>query len=434
LGGNPGRRRGVQGLTPVILVERSEGDGKSLLDEMCELAEAAGYRVVGIVTQVRAPDPRYNIGSGKVKELAQLIKETGARKVIFFNELKPHQAYNLMKELKVEVIDRFDLILEIFAMRAGSREAKLQIELARLRRELSFARERLRLAKLGELHGYMGGGEYAIDVYYKHVRRRISKIEDELAKLRALKGARWERRSIEGGLFYAAITGYTGAGKTTLFRALTGFSGYVDGKPFATLSTKLRRINLNDKPLVVSDTVGFIDSLPPQLLDAFYTTLGEVVLADLILLVYDASEDLSEVQRKLTASLSTLLSLGISKTRILAVANKMDLLADKYVLEKKLEVARSLGLHVVPVSALTGLGLDALKGKMLEMLPNCASAWIKVSSADAVEKLKRQGFVRDVKEREGYLEAFVEGREEWVRRMLERGDGSDACSGLKAGT
>jgi len=92
-----------------------------------------------------------------------------------------------------------------------------------------------------------------------------------------------------------------------------------------------------------------------------------------------------------------------------------------------------LGLHVVPVSALTGLGLDALKRKMLEMLPNYASAWIKVSSVDAVEKLKRQGFVRDVKEREGYLEALVEGREEWVRRMVERGDGSDACSGRKAG-
>ena len=370
-------------MIPVILVERREKGERSLLGELRLLAEAAGYEVVGVLTQVRGPDPRYNIGSGKVKDLAQLIKETGARKVIFFNELKPHQAYNLAKELEVEVIDRFDLILEIFARRAGSREAKLQIELAKLRRELSFARERLRLAKIGELHGYMGGGEYAIDVYYKHVKRRIAKIERELAKLRALKGTRWERRSLEGGLYYVALTGYTGAGKTTLFHALTGYNGYVDGKPFATLSTKLRRIELDGKPLVVSDTVGFIDCLPPQLLDAFYTTLGEVVLADLVLLVYDASEELAEVERKLAASLSVLQSLGISKARILAVANKVDVVGGGDALRERLTVANSRGLDVVPVSALKGLGLDELKKKVLEKL--LASIPIRAAAPGAAE-------------------------------------------------
>ena len=120
MGGDAGRRRHIQGPIPVILVERRVRGEKSLLAELRLLAEAAGYEVVGVVTQVRGPDPRYNIGSGKVEELAQLVKETGARKVIFFNELKPHQAYSLAKELGVEVIDRFDLILEIFAKRAGS--------------------------------------------------------------------------------------------------------------------------------------------------------------------------------------------------------------------------------------------------------------------------------------------------------------------------
>lgn len=374
MGGDAGGRRDLQGI-PVILVERRGSKSeKSLLHELRELAEAAGYRVVGVLTQIREPDPKYNIGAGKVKELAKLIEETGARKVVFFNELKPHQAYNLSKELKVEVVDRFDLILEIFAKRAGSREAKLQIELARLRRELSFARERLRLAKLGELHGYMGGGEYAIDVYYKHVRRRISKIEQELARLRALKGARWERRSLEHGLPYVALSGYTGAGKTTLFRALTGYDGYIDGKPFATLSTKLKRIYLDGSPVVVSDTIGFIDCLPPQLLDAFYTTLGEVALADLVLLVYDASEDAGEVRRKLTASLTTLLSLGVDKGRVLAVANKIDLLAGEDVIEERMEIAKGFGLDVVAVSALKGIGLRELEKRILEKLSSSRSA------------------------------------------------------------
>lgn len=425
MGANARRRSGLQGggrgvdYTPVILVERRRRSEKSLLYELKDLAEAAGYVVVDVVSQVRDPDPKYNIGAGKVAMLAELVRSKGAKKVIFFNELKPHQAYNLVKELKVDVIDRFDLILEVFSKRAGSKEAKLQIELAKLSRELSFAREWLRLAKIGELHGFMGGGEYAIDTYYKHVRRRIANIKDELAKLRARKAERWRRRSIDSGLYYLALTGYTGAGKTTLFTALTGQAAYVDGKPFATLSTKMGRAIIEGRPVIVSDTVGFIDCLPPQLLDAFYTTLGEVVLADLVLLVYDASEELGEIERKLTAGLTTLQSLGVDRNRILAVANKVDLISEDE-LRGALEIAGRLGLEPIAISARTGFGLDALKRSILDKLPNYAVAEIELPTADDLSKLSKQIYIRQIIEDNGRIKAIVEGREEWLRAFISR--------------
>ncbi|MEM0458312.1 MAG: GTPase HflX [Thermofilaceae archaeon] len=425
MGANARRHSGLQRggrrveYTPVILVERRRKGERSLLYELKDLAEAAGYVVVDVVSQVRDPDPKYNIGAGKVAILAELVRSKGAKKVIFFNELKPHQAYNLMKELKVEVIDRFDLILEIFSKRAGSKEAKLQIELAKLSRELSFAREWLRLAKIGELHGFLGGGEYAIDTYYKHVRRRIAKIKEELAKLRARKAERWRRRSIDSGLYYLALTGYTGAGKTTLFNALTGQAAYVDGKPFATLSTKMGRAIIENRPVIVSDTVGFIDCLPPQLLDAFYTTLGEVVLADLVLLIYDASEEPSEIERKLTASLTTLQSLGVDRNRVLAVANKVDLISDDE-LHDALEIAGRLGLEPIAISARTGFGLDALKRSILDKLPNYTVAEIELSTVEDLSKLSKQVYIRQIIEDDGRVKAIVEGREEWLRAFISR--------------
>lgn len=416
MGADAGGRGDIQGGGRVILVERRLAGEKSLLHELKELAEAAGYVVIGVTTQVREPDPRYNIGAGKVRDLKELVRSTGATKVIFLNELKPHQVYNLMRELRVEIADRFDLILEVFSKRAGSREAKLQIELARLRRELSLARERLRLAKIGELHGFMGGGEYAIDTYYKHVRRRIAKIEDELAELRARKAERWKRRSIESGLYYVALTGYTGAGKTTLFTALSGKPGYVDGRPFATLSTRMARADIDGRPVIVSDTVGFIDRLPPQLLDAFYTTLGEVVLADVVLLVYDVSEELSEVERKLTTSLSTLQLLGVSRSRVLTVANKLDLV-DSRQLQEALDAAKKLELDPVPVSARTGRGLEVLKRRILEKLPNYAVAELEVASTGELARIAERAYVRGIAEINKRFRVIVEGREEWLRAL-----------------
>jgi len=362
-------------------------DERCMLHELRALAEAAGYEVVGELMQRRAPDSRYNIGRGKVQELKELITQTGASKVIFFNLLKPSQVYNLRKELGVDVVDRYELILEIFAMRAGSKEAKLQIELARLKRELSFAREYINLQKRGELHGFMGGGRYAVDAYYEYVVSRISKIEESLRALRKAKSMRWLRRR-EAGLFSVALTGYTGAGKTTLFNKLTAWSGYIDGKPFATLSTKTKLVDLLGMPVLVSDTIGFIDSLPEQLFDAFYTTLGETSYADLVLFLVDASEPPEEVERKIIAGMTILSSLGVPPSRILIAANKVDS-AQPPVLEANIRQLKALGtLGVVPLSARTGYNLDVLQQKILESLPGKVRRRLRVPSVLLEETMK----------------------------------------------
>ncbi len=402
--------------TRALLIQRRMPKERSMLYELRELAEAAGYEVVGEVEQVRVPDSSYNIGKGKVEEIADIIKKKDVEKVIFFNELKPVQAYKLRKKWKVDVIDRYELILEIFAKRAGSKEAKLQIELARLKRELSIIKEWINLAKRGEFPGFMGGGRYAFDAYYKHATSRISKIEEELEKIRKWKNLRFKRRKVSG-VYSISLTGYTGAGKTTLFNALTGLNEYVDGKPFATLSTKSRRIKIEGIPVVISDTIGFIDSLPPLLMDAFYTTLGELAYSDLILMVVDISENEEEVKRKIETSLDVLSKLGIFREKVIVVANKIDKELNN--LGKKLEIIRRYHSKVIPLSALKRIGFEELKDNILRNLPELSDAIIKVKEGDKiiVSKLEENCHIYSISEYNGYLELLVKGRREWLKTL-----------------
>ena len=405
----------------VVLVQRLDKEDRYMLHELRELAEAAGYEVVGEVVQRRDPDPRYQIGRGKVGELKKIIDQRNVKKVIFFNFLKPNQVYNLRKELGVEVIDRFELILEIFAERAGSKEAKLQIELAKLKRELSFVREYINLQKRGELHGYLGGGERAADAYYEYVVSRIAKIEDELRALRRSKSFRWRRRG-ETGIYTIALTGYTGAGKTTLFSRLTGANGYVDGKPFATLSTKTRLTYLEGLPVLVTDTIGFIDCLPEQLLDAFYTTLGEITYSDLVLFLVDASEELDEVRRKIMAGLAVLSSLGVPKSRIVAVANKADIAGER--LGDAVRLLRALEFpEVVAISAKTGLNVDLLRRVIKENLPDRVESWLRVPGAvmgPLLDEASRSCRVAEFSFDGSYFVVKLEGRRSFIESLARK--------------
>jgi len=332
------------------------------------LAESAGYTVVGKIEQIRKADPKYQIGRGKVRELAKLVEETGAEKIIFDNFLKPVQAYNLAKETGVEVIDRFQLILEIFARRASTTEAKLQIELARLKRELTRAKEKVRLAKMGEQPGFMGLGAYEVDVYYETIKRHIHTIQRKLKKIRE-KRKLHRRRRIELGFSSISLAGYTNAGKSSLFNALTREQVPVDNALFTTLSTTTRLINLYGRKVLLTDTVGFIDRLPITLIEAFHSTLEETIFSDLILLVVDISEPLTDIERKISYSLDTIHKIGASGIPIVTAFNKIDKLSKKEV-EHKIESLKELAPNPVPISALYGINLDILKYELRRQLKN----------------------------------------------------------------
>ncbi|MGB9959445.1 MAG: GTPase HflX [Candidatus Bathyarchaeales archaeon] len=349
-------------------MQRRKSFEPSTIDELKSLAESAGYTVVGKIEQIREPDPRYQIGYGKIKELAELVKETGAQKIIFDNPLKPVQSYNIAKATGVEAIDRFQLILEIFARRATTTEAKLQIQLARLKYELAHAKEKVRLAKKGEQPGFMGLGAYEVDVYYETVKRQIQTIKEKLRKIRRKRILHRERRA-ELGFPTISLAGYTNAGKSSLFNALTEEEVPVDNALFTTLSTTTRLVKFSKKKFLLTDTVGFIDRLPLTLIEAFHSTLEETIYADLILLVVDISEPISTVKKKLSICLETINKIEASGIPIITALNKIDLLSQTEI-EQKMEKLKDEAPNPIPISALYKLNINQLKEEITKSLKN----------------------------------------------------------------
>ncbi len=330
------------------------------ISEFKLLAEAAGYRPSLFIVQEREPDGRYYLGPGKLREVKEELKNRDIDTVVTYHELRPKQHFNLERELKIRVMDRVELILEIFSKRAGTKEAKLQIELAQLKHRLPLIREYIRLAKMGEQIGYHGAGEYAVEAYYRYVRRRITTISRELREIRSRKRLLIVKRR-EKGLPEIVLTGYTMAGKTTLFNRLCKEFKYRDGRPFATLSTYSSLIDLGGVKAVLTDTIGFIDDLPPLLIEAFYATIEEIAHSDLILLVLDASESIEEFNRKLVTSLKILRDLTIPLEKVLPVLNKIDLVS-RDELDQRINIIKRSGLsEPVAISAEKGLNIENLR-------------------------------------------------------------------------
>jgi GTP-binding protein HflX len=307
-----------------------------------------------------------------VEELAELVKETGAQKIVFDNPLKSVQAYNLAKATGVEAIDRFQLILEIFTRRATTTEAQLQIQLAKQQYELAHAKERVRLAKKEEQPGFMGLGAYEVDVYHEAVKRQVHTIRRKLKKIREKRFLQRERRA-DLGFSSISLAGYTNAGKSSIFNSLTKEEAPVDETLFTTLSTTTRLVEFSKKKILLTDTVGFIDRLPLTLIEAFHSTLEETIYSDLILLVVDVSEPIAIVEKKLAVCLETIERIGASGIPIITALNKIDLLSETEI-QQKLEKLKERAPNPMLVSALYRTNLDILKQEALKILKNYVRA------------------------------------------------------------
>ncbi|MCU0861375.1 MAG: GTPase HflX, partial [Methanomassiliicoccales archaeon] len=243
------------------------------VEEIEELARSAGYEILFIVLQKRSrPDPVTFIGRGKLEEIGGVLKEVGIDALILNGDLKPSQHYLIENTLKVECVDRIRLVLDIFTLRANNKESRLQVERARLRYEVPLLREWIHSAKAGEHPGFLGSGEYAVDAYYDLIKMRMKRIDDELDSMRSTERQRREQRR-RRGFHLVSFAGYTNAGKSSMMRSMTGEDVLVQDMMFSTLSTTTKRLKGSSSPILITDTIGFLDDLPPYVIEAFKNTI-----------------------------------------------------------------------------------------------------------------------------------------------------------------
>jgi len=345
-----------------------EPDAEESLEELATLADSAGASVLGRIIQARPTmDAATLVGSGKVAEIKQQVEADEIDTVIFDHELTPTQLRNLERRLEIKVIDRTQLILDIFARRARTNEGQLQVELAQLNYLLPrLAGRGTQMSRLGGGIGTRGPGETQLETDRRRIGKRISKLKGEIERVRATRGVqRSQRQAVP--LSTISLVGYTNAGKSTLFNRLTGAGVLADAKMFATLDPTVRQIRLpSQRRVLLSDTVGFIRNLPTTLVEAFRATLEEVTAAALLLHVVDITSPTADEQA--AHVLKVLGEIGAENTPQILVLNKSDRLdeadraQDLPTLTHRLlgETARQNSTAAVLMSGQTGAGLDQL--------------------------------------------------------------------------
>lgn len=380
-------------LVSVIPKGADEREYEVSFDELARLADTAGAKVIARLTQQKEnPDVRTYIGKGKVEELSDICKKNDIDIVIFDDELSPSQIRNLENDIDcdVRVIDRSMLILDIFALHAVSGEGKTQVELA----QLKYTVPRLtgkgnELSRLGGGIGTRGPGESKLETDRRHIKRRISALEDdikEMAKNRATMRVQRDRTDI----FKIAIAGYTNAGKSTILNYLTGAGILAEDKLFATLDPTTRKFTLpGGEDVLLTDTVGFIRRLPHQLVNAFRSTLDEVSYADALLIVIDASDLEADSQAEVSAKLIS--ELGASEKPMLFVYNKCD--------KTENFIPKTPTWQSFMISAKTGEGMEALISKIEELSHEKAREYIfeiPANELGVINKLYNNTSVKDV--------------------------------------
>lgn len=350
----------------VLVVDREKGKaGEDMeLQELTDLARSAGAEVVGVITKREGkPSPAFFIGTGKVEELKELLAAVRSELVIFSAELNPVQLRNLEDELETKVVDKTGLILDIFALRAQTKEAKLQVEKAQLEYILPrLTGEGVALSRLAGGIGTRGPGESKLESDRRRVRRRISNLNRRLKEVKANRDQQRQPRERKDWPTLALV-GYTNAGKSTLFRTLSGAEVEVEDSLFCTLDPTLRQITLPDhQKAFLIDTVGFIRGLPHQLVAAFRATLEETVQADLLLHVVNLESPW--VEEEYAAVLEVLRTLQTHEKPMITVLNKKDRMDNEFTVAR---LMRNLPTPVA-ISALTGDGVDNLLDKIASIL------------------------------------------------------------------
>ena len=369
-----------------------KSEAASLLAELEELVATLGVPVIGrMLVLHREMHPRHLIGSGKAEEIVALAKADDCDVIIFDNELSPSQQRNWEALAGIAVIDRTEVILDIFGKRAQTREARLQVELAQLQYSLPrLTRAWSHLVRQGGGIGARGEGETQLEQDKRRVRNSIDRCRRELEEVRAARATQRKDRK-RAPVPNAAIVGYTNSGKSSLLRRLTGADVFIEDKLFATLDTTTRKIALpNKQPLLLTDTVGFVRRLPHGLVEAFRATLEEATLSDFLIHLLDASQP--EVMEFYNTTMKVLAELGADERRMLVVFNKIDLVADPATLA-------TLHRHfpdAVCISARTGEGLDQLIDAIAAEVANGSvtrELRLPQSEAGLIARLHRQAKV-----------------------------------------
>lgn len=423
------RERAVLAGLSAASMDESERSTEISMEELAALVDTAGGDTVAIIMQSRpTPDPRSFIGDGKVREMKELIAMNDCDLAVFDNELTPSQMRVLSEELGVKVLDRSGLILDIFAQRAQTREGQLQVELAQykylLPRLTGMWTHLVRQTASGGSSpiGTRGPGETQLETDRRHIRRKIQKLEEELAAVRKVRSTQRRRRD-KNDMPVVALVGYTNAGKSTLLNCLTGSDIPANDRLFDTLDTTTRRLRLDEtQEVLLSDTVGFIRKLPTHLIEAFKATLEELSYADVLLHVIDISNPEWEAQARVVDGLIS--QLGASETPCLRVFNK----CDAYI------GILPHGDDIVCISARSGEGADALVSKLLEMLDRGkkqVKLEIPYSDAGIADLLKREAAVLSMEYTDTgitaeaivtpdvlgrvkkYIPGYVEPKEDW---------------------